>query len=124
MPTARPDPPQPRFIPDPELVARAHNFMLDGEPDQVRFVRQRWEDAFGALRVSIDSLRDIHPTECHQLSEADRTGMHHALDLLTRAYTELDDMGERLLGWPMIGVLHGQVSSHAELDRIIGDDKT
>lgn len=115
---AQPDLPVARFVPDPELVARAHNLMLESEDHGHRYLRQRWEEAFAATRVALDVFREVVPSEAFQLDEENRADAERALDALTIAYAALDRMSEGILGWPMIGVLRGSVTTGEEFEHI------
>ena len=114
---ASPDPVAHRFAPDRELLARAHNLMLSQESESHRFLRQRWEEGFAAVRVALDALREIYPSEREQLEKKDIGRIEAALDALTYAYTHLDDLTATMLGWPMTEVLRGHMTSHEEFDR-------
>lgn len=121
MPEARPDPIVHRFRPEPSLVARAQRYMMQIEDETdpgVRFVRQRWEEAFAAVRVATEALREIFPSERHRVDERTYRNLGVALGHVTRAWTALDDCSGDLLGDTMQNVLLGYVDDHEELDRM------
>lgn len=112
--TAKPDLPVRRFVPDPTLVARAHNLMLECEDERHRFLRQRWEEAYAATRVALAALREIYPAEADQCEDDDLCSLAAASHGLDIAYTNLDRLSEGILGWQMVGVLRGAIATHDE----------
>lgn len=123
--TARHDPIVHRFKPDPEIVARAQRDLMDTEDEagrNVRFVRQKWEETFGATRVALAALREIYPSDRQQVSEETRAALGLALDDLTSAWAALDDCSSEMLGATMQRVLAGEIRTHAHLD-IVGVDR-
>ena len=120
--TARPDPLVGRFVPDPELVAYAYNRMRERENRPQAFLRQRWEEAFAAVRVAVAALRDIYPAERAQLDDHDAAVLAEALDLATCAHTNLDCLSDTMLGWLMVDVLHGRVLSREDFELLTGEE--
>lgn len=121
MHSAEPDPPAHRFVPDPELVARAHNRMLKYETHGKRFVRQRWEEAFAATRVALTALREIYPVDHSELGEEEAIQMRLAHDSIMDAYEGLDQMSESMLGGLMNDVLRGRVTDPELFEYMVGD---
>lgn len=120
MITARHDPIVPRHRPDPELVARAQRHMMMME-DETRYpghrhVRQKYEEAFAAIRVALDALREIYPIDRALLPDRVNKELVGALDWTLRAYEGLDSISEEMLGEIMHGVLIGEIDSHRRLD--------
>jgi hypothetical protein len=110
------DPLVERFKPDRELVALAQRQMMDDETHAQRFLRQRWEHAMGAARVTLDSLREIWPSEQASLPEADRSTMGDSLRLAEDLAATLDRLSDTMLGEAMVRVLMGVISTAEELD--------
>lgn len=121
MTTARHDPIEPRLVPDVQLLARACNYMLGQEAQAgglQRYVRQHYEDAFGAIRVAMDILREIYPRERDAMSDTARNRISRALACLQGAYECLDDVSVDMLGPVMHGVLTGVLTTHEQLDAL------
>lgn len=111
-------------MPDPELVALAHNAMLAGEDHGHRLLRQRWEETYAAVRVGLEALREIYPAERYQLDHLFLAGSAEAaLDGLTRAYAALDDMSEGMLGRLMTGVIRGTITTREQFEEMVEDDR-
>jgi hypothetical protein len=120
---AQHDPIAHRFVPDPTLVHRAHNLLLEqeeGRPTQ-RYLRQQWDAAFGAVRVAMDALRDIWPLEARQLGEPAQLFLHQALDDVENAYHSLDSIAEVMVGDLMVAIQNGEICTHEEFDAWIAD---
>lgn len=120
---AKPDLPVARFVPDPELVAEAHNTMLANESRGHRLLRQRWEETYAAVRVGLEALREVYPSECYQLDHHLAACAEEALDNLTRAFVALDDMSDAMLGVLMTAVIRGMVTTREEYDELAEDDR-
>lgn len=112
---ANPDLPVGRFAPDRKLLHMAHNKMLADEPHRVRFVRQRWEEAFGAMKVTLDALREIYPTEQDVLTDRGWVALGDALTHVTAAYVALDSLTEEVLGETMTNVLQGHITQPEQI---------
>jgi cytochrome c-type biogenesis protein CcmH/NrfF len=105
-------------MPDPELVTRAYNHMRAAEEmlgGNHHFVRQRWEDAFGAVRVAMDLLREIYPRERDTMNERTATDISMALTCLQGAFERLDQCSADMLGDLMHDVLTGRIVTHEQL---------
>lgn len=112
-----------RFVPDNELIVRAHNAMLAEEDilpqgHSRRFVRQRWEEALGATRVTIDALREVTPREQDAMSKRVCRDLLDALDSAEGMYLTLDGLSAEILGETMHGVLTGEITTHEQLDEM------
>ena len=119
---ARHDPVARRFGANPELVAIAHNALLDSEDGRMTFVRQRWEEALGATRVAMDALREFYPIDRDALTEDAFNATDVALDQIECAYASLDSMSDELLGETLTAVLQGLITDRAELEKKIHAD--
>lgn len=113
-----------KFAPDPTLVHRAHNMLLDEErEDPARaFVRQQWDAAFGATRVAMDALREIWPSEAAQITDGTGRFLVDALNGLEEAYHALDSVAEEMVGDLMVAVQRGRVRTEEEFLDYVGDD--
>jgi hypothetical protein len=120
--TARPDPLVTKFVPDPELVAYAYNQMRERERHSQTFLRQRWEEAFAAVRVALAALREVYPAERAQLDDHEAGLCDEALDLITCAHAQLDGLSDTMLGWQMVDVLHGRILSREDFDLLTGEE--
>jgi hypothetical protein len=113
------DPVARRFSPDRELLVRAQRHMIETEGERQRFVRQRWEEAFGAVRVALDALREIWPSERDAMHSVSSRVIGEALDEITTAYAHLDDACEEIVGREMYFVLTGVVKTTEEFDEML-----
>jgi hypothetical protein len=83
-----------------------------------RFVRQRYEDAFGAVRVALGLLREIYPCYREAVGPRARESIRLALRCLEETYVNLDDASIVILGSVAHKVLTGEIDSHAQLDQL------
>lgn len=118
---ARYDPPVKAFIPDVDLVSRAQRAMMAAEDDvgdAGRLIRQCWEQAFGGVKVALDALRQIHPSERDSMTPVTSHRITYVVTMLTWSYSTLDDMSADLIGEVMHGVLTGRLTTHEQLDAL------
>jgi len=118
--TFEPDPLVRPFKPDDELLARALSRMMREETMAHRFLRQRYEHASCALRVALDSLRDIYPTATGALPEESCNAIGYAMSLAEGAYVELDRIAEAIFGATVVGIMRGTITTEEELDVRLG----
>lgn len=117
---ANPDPYVARLRPDPELVAIAHNQMMKEETHGHRFVRQRYEETLGALRVALHALREIYPSERYTLSDSALAEVGISIRAVEEASLALDRIDSEMLGEPMTLVMQGVIGSIEEFHEYIG----
>lgn len=120
MTDANHDPYAERFRPDPELLAIAHNQMLKEEMAPHRFVRQRWEEALGALRVALPTVREVFPSEGSAMPPGMLECLRSAERHLEEAFIELDSLAEEMLGEAMTRVLDGTLTTVDDYQRFVG----
>ncbi len=114
------DPVIPKFVPDPELMARCQREQMAQEKESwsqgQRYVRQQYETAFAATRVAFDAVRAIWPIEADSLHEDAHARMQHVLTTLTDTYRMLDEMAVDFYSMPLLRVQRGFITTHEELD--------
>jgi hypothetical protein len=115
---ARHDPSAPRPRANPDLISRAQRHMLDTETPRMRYLRQHCEDALGALRVTMDCLREVCPLDLDVLTTGHGELLISALDFVEGAYVKLDELSPVLLGVVMDDVQAGRISTHEQLDQM------
>jgi hypothetical protein len=113
---ARYDPPRNRFIPDRELVARVHNALLESESQRQAFIRQHWETACAGVRVALDALREIYPTDNDAMSGYVEHAIGETVNHLTDALIELTNMSADMLGGVMFDVQRGVITTIEDLE--------
>lgn len=120
MPEWTPDPLEPRFVPDPELEARAQRHMMamerEWESPTTRRARQQWSHAMAASRVALAALRDIWPESQRSISADAHDDLSRALDYATELFAALDRVAPAFEGQVVIGVASGDIRTHEELD--------
>jgi hypothetical protein len=95
------DPVVQRPEPDRDILARAHGYMLRTQTPMQAYLRQQWEAAISAVRVALDAWRKIWPIEGAEFEAEERLLMTRALDNIEDAYSVLDRLSGKMLGWPM-----------------------
>lgn len=96
-----------RPIPDQNLVKRTYEAMCKLESPMQRYVREEWEAAIGATRVSLDAVRKLYPVEADYMSEGTVERLESAGTNLASVYAELDKCAGEILGDTMLEALHG-----------------
>jgi hypothetical protein len=122
MPDWTPDPVIPKFVPDPELAARAQRDQMAEEAEQwsppQRYVRQQYEHAFAAVRVALDAARRIFPSELQSTPESARQHMEDLTDLLTSCHMLCDAMADSFYTGSVLKVQRGFAVTHEDLDEL------
>lgn len=113
---ARYDPIVQRHVPAPGLVHRAFNMLLDRETEQERLVRQHWDAAFGAVKVAMDSLREVWPVDAADVGGNVSSALSEALRLTEDAYAALDGIALEMVGPLLVLVHRGHIKTEEQFD--------
>jgi hypothetical protein len=118
--TWEPDPLVQRFKMNLEDAERAHRQMVTTETHQVKFIRQRAENALGAVRVALACMKEFYPNDADTLMERGHEVYQDSIEAFTSlcdAYASLQSLWEGVVPRYMHDIEHGRITSE-DLDEL------